>query len=214
MCQCLQHNILPKTDVCIIDSRRIEILQVGLNFKIRKTSTSDYHQSRDRRRPRPRSFPLGTSDAANGGAYAFKSCYPVVLYDKSPSLLCGGRNKRHKTITRINNSNVVQHCVQRRKGGLVQRWWAWIWSRPSKRRDFLLRLQKVRSLLSVGCSGVVLFALLGIVGRHDGGRRCVFPSSLWFKRVLLCWMGCNGKTQTLFAVRPVIETISNLWLPP
>lgn len=62
----------------------------------------------------------------------------------------------------------------------------------------------------VGCSGVVLFALLGIVGRHDGGRRCAFPSSLWFTRVLMCWMGCNGKTQTLFAVRPVIETISNL----
>lgn len=61
-----------------------------------------------------------------------------------------------------------------------------------------------------GMLRVVLFALLGIVGRHDGGRRCAFPSSLWFTRVLMCWMGCNGKTQTLFAVRPVIETISNL----
>lgn len=106
----------------ITDSKE---LQVSLNLKVRPTSTSGYQQSRDRRRPRPRWFSFCTSVAANGGACAFKSCYPVVLCAKSPSLLCGGRNKeKGKTITQIHRGNVVQHRFQRRKGGLVQRWGA------------------------------------------------------------------------------------------
>lgn len=48
------------------------------------------------------------------------------------------------------HGNVRQLCFQRWEGGLVQCRGAWIWSRPGERRDFLLRLQKVRSHLP-GC---------------------------------------------------------------